>query len=86
MEGQQRNLTIRAGAVPNLTYMGSNPAPDDCVRDSALADSNDDDDALKKNCRVTQPNFDHLLDSTTSIHFIPVVEFIWYKMYRGCQI
>ena len=21
--------------------------------------------------RVTQPNFDHLLDSTTSIHFIP---------------
>ena len=36
--------------------------------------------------RVTQPNFDHLLDSTTSIHFIPMVEFRWYKMYRGGQI
>ena len=35
----------------------------------------------KSYSRVTQPNFDHLLDSTTSIHFITMVEFIWYIMW-----
>ena len=33
--------------------------------------------------RVTQPNFSHLLDSTTSIHFIPSKFDHWYKMYEG---
>ena len=35
----------------------------------------------EKTYRVTQPNCDHLLDWTTSIHFIPMVEFRWYQMY-----
>ena len=33
--------------------------------------------------RITQPNFDHLLDSNTSIHLIQMVEL---KMYRGGRI
>ena len=36
-------------------------------------------------CRVTQPNFDHLLDLTTSTHFIPSEFDPWYKMYAGDQ-
>ena len=36
--------------------------------------------------RATQTNFDHLLDSTSSIHLIPMVEFRWYLMYRGGRI
>ena len=32
---------------------------------------------------VTQPNFDHLVDSTTSIHFIPSKRDHWCKMYGG---
>ena len=33
--------------------------------------------------RITQPKFDHLLDSNTSIHLIQMVEL---KMYRGGRI
>ena len=34
----------------------------------------------------TQLNFAHLLDSTTSIHFIPFKFDHWYKMYTGGRI
>ena len=37
-------------------------------------------------CWVTQPNFNHLLDSTTVIHLMPMVEFRWYKMYRWLNL
>ena len=37
--------------------------------------------------RVTQPNVDHLVDLTTSIHFIYTSKFApRYKMYGDCQI
>ena len=35
---------------------------------------------------VTPPNFDNLVDSTTSIHFIPYKFDLWYKMYGGGRI
>ena len=36
--------------------------------------------------RLTQPNFDHLLDLTTSIHFLPSKFDHRYKMYGGGRI
>ena len=36
--------------------------------------------------RVTQPNFDHPVDSTISIHFILSKIDLWYKMYGGIRI
>ena len=43
-------------------------------------------DAGKSWSRATQPIVDPLLNSTTSIHFITMVEFRWYKIYRGGRI
>ena len=42
--------------------------------------------SIVSSARVTLPNLDHSLDSTTSVHIIPSKFDPWYKLYAGGQI